>query len=125
MSTEYHAFNRQYREACCALVGKEVIMAVWSLFTCSNSECDWSCPGTFDLNIEGCLPDTDCPKCGYHDSITCSDCETIEEPKDLDEVRKRIIAVDLPYGVYWLAPNPEETVAYKAAQERLKARGVI
>jgi len=94
---------------------------IWHKFYCRNIECDWSCPGTFNLRAEvrGCLPDTDCPKCGSHDSVTASE-EDIAQPIDLDDVRKRVSAVDLPYGAWWHSDNCEETVAYKAMKQRIK-----
>lgn len=53
----------------------------WHFFECVN--CGWFTKGTFNWNNEGKnppLPDTDCPKCGFHDSVR--DYEAICVPLD-------------------------------------------
>jgi hypothetical protein len=44
---------------------------VWYLFRCVS--CGWTTPGTYNPNndptLKGTVPDTDCPKCGSHDSV--------------------------------------------------------
>lgn len=58
---------------------------VWEKFTCQNPECGWTTYGTFFPGQE-ILPDTDCPKCGFHDSVVSDDGDH-PEPADLDALR--------------------------------------
>jgi hypothetical protein len=45
----------------------------WFMFKCNNPNCRWQTPGCYnfenDPRFVGCLPDTDCPKCKFHDSV--------------------------------------------------------
>jgi hypothetical protein len=65
----------------------------WCVFECRNPACGWKTPGTFNWQnlpgYEGCLPDSDCPKCGFHDSVV-DGTEVIAAPEDIEAVRKDI-----------------------------------
>lgn len=65
-------------------------MSNWQLFRCNN--CGWSTPGHYNFEnnpeLKGCLPDTDCPKCKFHDSVT--EGEDCPVPDDIDAVRRNI-----------------------------------
>lgn len=52
---------------------------VWEKFTCIN--CGWITFGTYQYGHE-ILPDTDCPKCGSHDSVRGDDGDH-PEPEDI------------------------------------------
>jgi len=58
----------------------------WERFYCSS--CGWETVGTYALSGgEPCLPDTDCPKCGSHDSVLITD-QPVPPPADPDAVRR-------------------------------------
>lgn len=73
----------------------------WQMFYCNNPACGWKTPGHFnwrkDPALNGLLPDTDCPKCGYHDSIT--DGEDTPAPADIPAVRADIHSGRWYYGL--------------------------
>jgi hypothetical protein len=61
---------------------------IWERFRCNNPACAWETYGTYQgrdgtWGSEGTvLPDTDCPKCGFHDSVS-SDEGDWPQPEDL------------------------------------------
>lgn len=66
----------------------------WNMFKCGNPACGWETPGCYnfenDPKLVGCLPDTDCPKCKFHDSVV--EGRDIPPPpdEDLEKIRKDI-----------------------------------
>ena len=61
-------------------------LETWYLFRCNM--CGWSTPGTFNFKNDpaliGACPDSDCPKCGSHDSVI--EGEEIAAPNDIAAV---------------------------------------
>lgn len=61
----------------------------WYKFRCNN--CGWETVGAYnwyrDPAMDSCLPDTDCPKCGSHDSVVGGD-EEAAAPEDVAAVRQ-------------------------------------
>lgn len=74
---------------------------IWYQFECRNNACGWKTPGTYNFEnrpeLTGCCPDSDCPKCGCHDSVCDTDRE-IPEPADVKAVADDINSG--PHG-YW------------------------
>lgn len=61
---------------------------IWEKFTCNN--CGWQTYGTYAWEGppgEHPLPDTDCPKCGFHDSVIGDEGDH-PEPPDLEALRQ-------------------------------------
>jgi hypothetical protein len=46
------------------------------LWECNNHDCSYKYKGEFMGKTH--LPDTDCPECGYHDSMIETSCPTVD-----------------------------------------------